>query len=33
MGLAATPAQRLRWIEEMIAPAYRVKARRTVDPQ
>ena len=26
MGLAATPAQRLQWLEEMIALAYRVGA-------
>jgi hypothetical protein len=31
MGLAATPAQRLQWLEEMIALAYRVGALRTGD--
>lgn len=29
MGLAATPAQRLHWLEDMIALAYRAGALRT----
>jgi len=31
MGLTATPAHRLRRLEEMIALAYRAGARRTSD--
>jgi hypothetical protein len=33
MGLAATPAQRLQWLEEMIAFAYRAGALRPFDQQ